>query len=378
MASGYEGKDIDHFEETVDENLQEWIQWIQKSALSGPGRSEIFDIARSIQWLDFDLICRLCFGHCLNFIKSHSDQHDFQKVLEERLPIVEQFGVFMEVGSMIKFISRVPLLRKLLPSAEDKTGIGKIRGMARAALDARTNPDFTPRNDIPGAWLNKGVPRGQVETEMVIALFAGSDTTATSLRATLLYVISNPLVYARLTQEIRSVLKVNAIPAEEVVPNTLAKSLPYLQACIKEGLRIFPPVTAMRERLTPPEGDCLLGHKIPGGVRIGVSMRSLLRDKVAFAPDPEVFRPERWLECEAQVMQRMERVHELVFNWGFTRCLGINLASMMSSKFFVECFRRWDITLVTPETPWESRCHGVFYQKHFWVRISPTQLALSE
>ena len=96
----------------------------------------------------------------------------------------------------------------------------------------------------------------------------------------------------------------------------------------------------MRERLTPPEGDCLLGHKIPGGVRIGVSMRSLLRDKVAFAPDPEVFRPERWLECEAQVMQRMERVHELVFNWGFTRCLGINLASMMSSKFFVEVSTR--------------------------------------
>ncbi len=32
----------------------------------------------------------------------------------------------------------------------------------------------------------------------------------------------------------------------------------------------------------------------------------------------------------------MERVHELVFNWGFTRCLGIKLASTMTSKFFVE------------------------------------------
>ena len=55
-----------------------------------------------------------------------------------------------------------------------------------------------------------------------------------------------------------------------------------------------------------------------------------------FLPDPKIFRPERWLEADPEHLRNMERVHELVFNWGFTRCLGIRLASTMTSKFFVE------------------------------------------
>ena len=55
-----------------------------------------------------------------------------------------------------------------------------------------------------------------------------------------------------------------------------------------------------------------------------------------FLSDPKIFRPERWLEAEPEHLRNMERVHELVFNWGFTRCLGIRLASTMIGKFFVE------------------------------------------
>jgi cytochrome P450 len=113
------------------------------------------------------------------------------------------------------------------------------------------------------------------------------------------------------------------------------RKLPYLQACIKEGIRIFPPITALRERVTPSEGDTLQGHFIPGGVNIGLNMRGLLLNEV-FGPDARVFRPERWLESDPKKLRDMERVHELVFNWGFTRCLGVQLASAVASKFFVE------------------------------------------
>lgn len=163
--------------------------------------------------------------------------------------------------------------------------------------------------------------------------FAGSDTTATSIRALLLHVITNPLVYAKVKAEICTAAATGKLsqPCCELE----ARTLPYLQACIKEGLRVFPPITALRERVVPKGGDTLQGTFIPGGTCIGLNLPGVLMNEV-FLPDPKIFRPERWLEADPEHLRNMERVHELVFNWGFTRCLGIRLASTMTSKFFVE------------------------------------------
>ena len=113
------------------------------------------------------------------------------------------------------------------------------------------------------------------------------------------------------------------------------RKLPYLQACIREGLRIFPPITYLRERVTPAQGDTLNGFFIPGGVNVGLNLPGLLLNQV-FAPDPRVFRPERWLDADPRHLREMERVMELVFGFGPTRCLGIRMANTNQSKFFVE------------------------------------------
>lgn len=119
------------------------------------------------------------------------------------------------------------------------------------------------------------------------------------------------------------------------IRNEEAFHLPYLQACIKEGLRVFPPITALRERVTPPGGDTINGHHVPGGVNIGLNMRGVLLSRV-FDPDPDVFRPERWLDQDSEKVKQMEKVQELVFGYGFTRCLGITIATMNLNKVFVE------------------------------------------
>ncbi|KAI0547221.1 putative benzoate 4-monooxygenase cytochrome P450 [Xylaria curta] len=342
LAAGYGGKDIEEFEHTIDENLTNWILYIQANAMSNQNTTSEFDIARSTQWLLYDMVCRLCFGVSAGFVDEHKDQHDFQKTLEERLPIVEQFVVLTEVNSWIRMTDRVPSLRRILPSSKDKEGLGVI---------------------LP---LQTDVDQSILPSKIAIALFAGSDTTATSIRALLLHVISNPLVYVRLRDEIFEAQRRGAI--SDPVRELELQHLPYLQACIKEGLRTFPPISALRERVVPPEGDTI-GSFIPGGTNIGLNLPALLTHST-FGPDASVFRPERWLDATPDQLRKMERVHELVFNWGFTRCLGVRMAHVVIGKFFVEVLRRWDITTTRPQEPWRSRCHGIFYQKDLFVRIT--------
>lgn len=102
---------------------------------------------------------------------------------------------------------------------------------------------------------------------------------------------------------------------------------------------MFPPITALRERVVPAQGDTLCRHHVPAGTNIGLNLPGLLRNEV-FGADPDIFRPERWIEADAEQLRRMTKVHELVFNWGDTRCLGINLASMVTRKFFIEVSAR--------------------------------------
>ena len=50
-----------------------------------------------------------------------------------------------------------------------------------------------------------------------------------------------------------------------------AKQLHYLQACVLEGLRRFPPLSQLRERMVPPEGDVIEGYRVLGGTFIGLN-----------------------------------------------------------------------------------------------------------
>ena len=152
----------------------------------------------------------------------------------------------------------------------------------------------------------------------------------------MVHIITNPLVYTKLQREIDQAIASGSVSSPIAVDEAL--KLPYLQACIKEGLRIFPPVASLRERVTPPEGDFLNGFLVPGGVNVGFNLRAMQRNNV-FGSDPEVFRPERWLEQDEARIVEMDKVHSIIFSYGGSKCLGMKIANTILSKFFVEVSR---------------------------------------
>jgi cytochrome P450 len=96
---------------------------------------------------------------------------------------------------------------------------------------------------------------------------AGSDTSATIIRVVFLYLITSPIMMGKLRAEMDEGIKQGRISSP--IRDTEARQLPYLQACIKEALRLWPPVTGLLQKVVPPEGDTFNGTFIPGGTFIG-------------------------------------------------------------------------------------------------------------
>lgn len=156
---------------------------------------------------------------------------------------------------------------------------------------------------------------------------AGSDTTATAIRAIL-------IMHPRVTSKLRTEISSN--PISSPIQDAEARKLPYLQAIIKEGLRIFPPVVGLMSKEVPPSGDVINNQFVPGGTKIGYGAYGIFRDKQMWGQDADTFRPERWLEASPEKIKEMESTLELIFSYGKYQCLGKSLAMMELNKIFVE------------------------------------------
>ena len=188
---------------------------------------------------------------------------------------------------------------------------------------------------------------------MHVLSIAGSDTTATAIRATILHIITNPRVNERLLEEIR-----DASITTDVISDAEARTMPYLQAVIKEGLRIWPPVAGLQSKEAPPQGDTWKGVFIPGGTRIGYCAWGIYRDEELWGKDAGEFRPERWLNADEAKLKEMESTLDLIFSYGRWQCLGRPVATMELNKIFVQVsasYILWPIvTLGDEPTPCRS------------------------
>ena len=189
--------------------------------------------------------------------------------------------------------------------------------------------------DMLGSFLAHGLTRDEAEGETLVQIIAGSDTTATAMRATLLHLLSNPTAYAALTHEVRTAAREGRISSPVTDAESRAK-LPYLQAVVREGLRVWPPVAGLMSVTVPPGGDIIHGLQIPEGTEIGWAAYGVLHDAAVFGPDAAVFRPERWLDADPERLKAMLAQADFVFKYGKWQCLGKTIAQIELNKIFVE------------------------------------------
>jgi len=185
-----------------------------------------------------------------------------------------------------------------------------------------------------GSFIRHGLTQEEAAGEALLQVIAGSDTSATTIRTVMLSLQSNPDAYRKLQAEIDSAIATGRISSP--ITDAEARHLPYLQAVIKEGLRILPPAGGPFFKTVPAGGDVIAGKYIPAGTQIGSSPLSIHHSKSIYGDDAEMFRPERWLEADEEKLTLMNNTVDLVFHYGKYLCLGKPVAMMEFNKIFVE------------------------------------------
>ncbi|PGH27760.1 hypothetical protein AJ80_00548 [Polytolypa hystricis UAMH7299] len=369
LVPGYSGKENEHLEATIDHEFLSLFRLIRQKYTSTATDFRPVDFARLCQFFTLDVISAVAFGEPMGFVAKDEDVHGYIANQVAMLPVFEWLSTLPILEKML----RIPFIAKFaMPSPEDKNGAGLLMGVARKMVAERFGPNKKTKKDMLGSFLSHGVTRAEAEQETVLQIFAGSDTTATTIRTTVLFLITQPLALVKLQNELDQAEREGRL-SRPILTYEEAKSLPYLQACVKEGLRIWPPVMGLMQKVVPPEGDTLDGRFVPGGTNIGYCAWGVHRRPETFGHDAEIFRPDRWLEGdpEGEKLQAMNRTHDLVFGSGRYACLGKPVAMIEVSKAIAEIFRRFDITIVDPSDPWQTvGRNGLFLQQELDVRIS--------
>uniref|UniRef100_A0A182TWT1 Uncharacterized protein n=1 Tax=Anopheles melas TaxID=34690 RepID=A0A182TWT1_9DIPT len=156
-------------------------------------------------------------------------------------------------------------------------------------------------------------------------IMAGIDTTSSSTFGILYCLAKNPSKQALLRKELRSILPHHDSP---LTPENM-RNLPYLRACIKEGLRLYQPTPANVRNVG--HNIVLQGYRIPKGTEVVMGTLALQRDATYF-PQPDAYLPERWLlERQDTGIPSGKEAHPFIFlpfGFGARSCIGKRLAMM--------------------------------------------------
>lgn len=327
----YSGKENQFLEQDVDGRLLRLIDLVQEKYISAGSVYKPLNLARATTFFTLDAISTVAFGKSFGFLDLDDDPYGYLRQLHVMLPAIIFFGVFPDIQAVM----RLPLMQKLAPKATDANGIGRVMGFAKAVVAERFGPNKIVRKDMLGSFLAHGLSQEQLESETLTQITAGSDSTATAIRMAIFLITSNQRVHSALLSELTSASASGRL-TRPVVRDSEARHLPYLQACIKETLRCYPPVTGMLAKESPPQGDVHNGQFIPPNTIIAWNSWGIMRTKEIFGEDVEVFRPERWLIGEGGVteakVKEMDETVGMVFGYGRFGCLGRNVALIELNK----------------------------------------------
>ncbi|KAF1832670.1 cytochrome P450 4A10 [Decorospora gaudefroyi] len=181
----------------------------------------------------------------------------------------------------------------------------------------------------PGRLLAAGLGASEVKAQCKDLIFAGTDSTGMNLATIMRNLVLYPEKYQRLKEEVASNVALGS-SAQNV------QALPYLNAIVKESLRISMANPTRLPHVVPAGGRTFKDVFFPARSIVGCSSYELHFNPEVF-PGPKSFRPERWLDATEAMSKSW-----FAFGAGSRACIARNLATL-ELQFVTESLARSNV-----------------------------------
>ncbi|BFZ08859.1 hypothetical protein BsWGS_11898 [Bradybaena similaris] len=167
----------------------------------------------------------------------------------------------------------------------------------------------------------------------MLVIFAGMETTATTLQMCLTELALHPDIQDKVFEEISSIVK-NESPSNEEL-----NSLAYTEQVINETLRMYPPVSIVSRMAK--DTKTYNGVTIPKGTMVQIPYFYMMSDPKSF-PEPQKFDPNRFSQEEKE---KRDPLSFSAFGHGPRLCLGMRLAILELKQGLVHVLRKLRVVL---------------------------------
>lgn len=332
-----------------------------------------FDLAHWLQCYAFDVIGDITFANRFGFLDMGEDKGGVFQAIDTR-------------GAYSTFTGIFPWIHKVFFAWLPKTGgYGYVLEYTKSQIAKRQTELKNPNNsgnDGPPDIMTKilsvheTIPEKMTPLDIVTMcqsnIGAGSDTTSISLSSIFYHLIQHPATMHKLQHEIDSAYAAGKV--SDLITFKEAQDLPYLQAVIKEGLRIHPATGLGLQRTVPSPGSHIAGHFFPAGSTIGINAWVAHQNTSIYGLDASSWRPERWIEFEEQGRTGEVEKYFLAFGLGSRTCFGKNISLLEMSKLVPFVLRKFDFQLAT-----EEMRNGTWTTRNRWfVKVLDFRVTVAE
>ncbi|KAF8068471.1 hypothetical protein N665_1149s0008 [Sinapis alba] len=307
------------------------------SLLEKARENESVEVSKEAMKFMNNTLCRMSIGR--SFSEENGEAEKVRGLVVESYTLTKKMFLASLLHRPLKKL-RIPLFRKEIMSVSDRLDelLERILVEHKEKLDTN-NQDKDMMDVLLAAYRDEEaeykMTMNQIKAFFVELFVGATDTSVQTTQWTMAEIISNPNVLERLREEIDS-----AVGSSRLIQETDLPNLPYLQAVVKEGLRLHPPgpllVRKFQERCE------IKGYYVPEKTTLVINAYAVMRDPDSWE-DPDEFKPERFLSTKEE--EKEQALKYLPFGGGRRGCPGGNLSQLFVGSVIgvmVQCFE-WKI-----------------------------------